>query len=169
MHINWEIFIYVIQVLLNFKFSCCFWCWKSTREYQISNSRATRITNSLSLIQTWWGTDNDIFFGKIFRYFTKTKMPSLVFREQLIHIIQAQCTCEMYLWIVDTCSKYIPVLQCFVLKKHNISTLETLEQILSAFLTASRSILGQFQGKNCNHPMLITAFYLFLTRESPGF
>ena len=136
--------------LLNFKFSFCFWCLKSTREYQISNYRATRFTNSLSLIETCWGTDKDIFFGKIFRYFTKTKLLSLVFREQFIYIIQAQCNCEMYLdqkghfWtLLDTWSKNIPVL-CFVLKKHNIFILETLDRFLSAFLTASRSILGQF-------------------------
>ena len=105
-----EKYLFYNSSLLNFKFSCCFWCRKSTRENQISSSRATRITNSLSLIQTWWGKDKDIFFGKIFRSFTNTKMPSLVFREQFIYIIQAQCTCEMYLWIVDIWSKNIPVL-----------------------------------------------------------
>ena len=136
--------------LLNFKFFCCFWCWKCTRKYQIIKSRATRITNSLSLIQTWWCTDKEIFFAKILTYFTKTKMPCLVFREQFINMIQAQCTSDIFLWIVDNWSKNsCLIMLCF--KKTKIFILGTLEQsFLSAFFTVSRSILGQCQEKNCN-------------------
>ena len=50
-----------------------------------------------------------------------------------------------------TLGQKIPVLQCFVLKKHKTFILGTLEQsFLSAFLAVSWSILGQCQGKNCN-------------------
>ena len=49
----------------------------------------TRIANSHSPPEIWWETDQEIFFGKIFRYL-RSKMSSLVYRKQLIYIIQAQ-------------------------------------------------------------------------------
>ena len=40
------------SLLLNFKCFYCFWCLESTREYQISNSTATRIAKSFSPHET---------------------------------------------------------------------------------------------------------------------
>ena len=82
--------------LLNLEFSYCFWCWKSTREYQISNSRITRITNSLSLIQTWW--------AKI-RTFSSGKSSGTLQKIFLSYnsLLKKQCFCFRYSWTVFIC------------------------------------------------------------------
>ena len=79
------------------------------------------------------------------------------------HNVSLKCTSEY--WTLD---QKIFLSYNFLWLKKDIFILDTLEQFfLSAYFTSSQSILGQNQGKNCNRPMLITASYLYLTRESP--
>ena len=143
--------------LLNFKFSCCFWCWKST-----NSAIPEQLELQILLVLSKHGG------AQIRTFFSRKSSGTLQ---------KLKC----HLWLLGSNSYIlsrhnVPVNSGRLIKKYSclimlcfIFILETLEQFLSAFLTASRSVLGQCQGKSCNRPMLITACYLFLTRDSSGF
>ena len=66
---DWRILI----KFLIFCFHCCVWCWKSTREYQISDAIATRIGNFIHPIQIMTGSRLGNFFEENFLVFSKNR------------------------------------------------------------------------------------------------